>query len=226
MQLLVIEDDPKVARSVKQGLEEAGFPTQLVGTVRDALNSLQTTVYDLVVLDLGLPDGDGLEVMRHIRRGATSIPVILLTARDKVEDRVLGLDEGADDYIVKPFAFSELLARLRALLRRAGQGEGLLLRVGDLEVDVVRRRATRAGRRLDLSPREFELLEYLARSPGQAVSRESLARDVWRIRSRATPMDNIIDVHISHLRDKVDRPFDARLLQTVRGVGFMLAVPS
>lgn len=226
MRILVVEDDRRVAASLKQGLEEAGFESDVSHTAGLAKECVRSTRYDLVILDLGLPDGDGLEVLEVMRMDFKATPVLILTARDSVDDRVRGLDQGADDYLVKPFSFSELLARIRALLRRAGGGERLTLTVADLTIDVVGRTVARGGQELDLSPREFDLLEYLARSADHIVSREALARDVWKVTSRATPIDNVIDVHISHLREKIDKPFEQKLLHTVRGVGFTLKVSS
>ena len=220
--LLVVEDDQKVAASVGQGLRESGFQVALAGNGEQALKALASGRFDLVLLDLGLPGRDGLEVLRELRQRQDQTPVLVITARDGLQDRVRGLDAGADDYLIKPFAFSELLARVRALLRRAQGSELTRVRVGDLDVDLVNRQVQRAGQAIVLTAREFDLLAYLARCAGQAVSREMLARDVWRETSRATPLDNVIDVHISHLRDKVDRAFKNKLLHTIRGVGFVL----
>ena len=179
--------------------------------------------YDLVLLDLMLPKRDGLEVLTALRRRGLQTPVLVLTAKDTVEDRVQGLDLGADDYLVKPFAFPELLARIRALLRRGRPDQVLKLHEGDLEMDLVTRRVTRAGRVLELTAKEFDLLEYLLRHHGHVVSREMLARDVWQVTARATPLDNVIDVSMARLRRKVDDPFDVTLVHTVRGVGFMVS---
>src|SRR5207302_1214422 len=179
-------------------------------------------VFDLVVLDLMLPGRSGLEVLRALRQRQLQTPVLILTARDGVDDRVTGLDLGADDYLVKPFALPELLARIRALLRRGRPTDALRLKAADLELDVVGRRAVRSDRRLDLTVREFELLEYLLRHQGHLVSREMLAREVWREPRRATPLDNVIDVQMTRLRKKVDADTGQRLIHTVRGVGFVL----
>jgi two-component system copper resistance phosphate regulon response regulator CusR len=170
-----------------------------------------------------LPGSDGIEVLQTLRKQGSKIPVLLLTAKDAVEDRVLGLDAGADDYLVKPFAFAELSARIRALLRRNKVETASVLAIAGLEVDPVRRSVLREGHRIDLTAREFDLLEYLVRNYGRVVSREMLARDVWKETARATPIDNVIDVHIARLRRKVDDPFDIKLLQTVRGVGFTVS---
>jgi DNA-binding response OmpR family regulator len=178
--------------------------------------------FDLVLLDLMLPGRNGLEILETLRKRHVGTPVLILTARDGIEDRVLGLDLGADDYLVKPFALPELLARIRALLRRGRASETLRLKAADLEVDLVSRRATRDGRLLDLTAREFELLEYLLRHEGHVVSREMLAHDVWKEPRRATPIDNVIDVQMTRLRKKVDAEGHRRLIHTVRGVGFLL----
>jgi DNA-binding response OmpR family regulator len=177
--------------------------------------------YDLVILDLMLPGRDGLEILDAIRKKDLDIPVLLLTARDTVEDRVLGLDCGADDYLVKPFAFPELLARIRAMLRRSNLHEGVkILKLANLKLDRVTHKVTRDDRMLNLTVKEFELLEYLLQHQGSIVSREMLSQDVWHETQRATPLDNVIDVHIAHLRKKIDEPFEQKLLHTVRGVGF------
>jgi two-component system copper resistance phosphate regulon response regulator CusR len=176
----------------------------------------------LVVLDLMLPGRSGLEILRALRQRQLQTPVLILTARDGIEDRVAGLDLGADDYLVKPFALPELLARVRALMRRGRPSDVLRLKAADLELDLVARRASRAERRLDLTVREFELLEFLLRHQGHLVSREMLAREVWREPRRATPLDNVIDVQMARLRKKVDVDGGPRLIHTVRGVGFVL----
>ncbi|HEY3384521.1 MAG TPA: response regulator transcription factor, partial [Vicinamibacterales bacterium] len=178
--------------------------------------------FDLVILDLMLPGRDGFEILNGIRQRGIETPVLILTARDTVGDRVAGLDGGADDYLVKPFAFAELLARVRALLRRSHSDKVVRLKAADLEIDTATREASRGGHALTLTGREFELLEYLVRHKGVIVSREMLARDVWKEPDRGTPLDNVIDVHVTHLRKKVDVGFDVKLLHTVRGVGFVL----
>lgn len=220
--ILVVEDDPKLAASLHKGLDEAELAVTTARTGEQALKLMAEARFDLILLDLGLPDRDGLSILRELRTRQDRTPVLVVTARDALTDRVLGLDAGADDYLVKPFAFTELLARVRALLRRAHGAEATRLRVGDLDLDLVNRLVNRAGQSIVLTTREFELLAYLARCAGQPVSREMLARDVWKETSRATPLDNVIDVHISHLRDKVDRDFETKLLHTIRGVGFVL----
>jgi len=222
MRLLVIEDEAKVARALNDGLSREGYEVTVARTGEEGYYLLDSAPFDLVVLDLMLPGRDGLEVLATMRSRDRRIAVLIVTARDAVEDRVIGLDAGADDYLVKPFAFAELLARIRALSRRGRADPPVRLRVSDLEVDASARRVTRGGRTLDLTAREFELLEYLVRNGGRVVSREMLARDVWRETGRATPLDNVIDVHIARLRKKVDQDAPTKLIHTVRGVGFVL----
>jgi DNA-binding response OmpR family regulator len=182
---------------------------------------MTTEAFDLILLDLGLPGRDGLQILTTLRTKGIKTPVLVLTARDTLQDRVAGLDSGADDYLVKPFAFAELLARIRALMRR-GASDAPRLTVGDLTMDLITRKVTRGGQTVELTVREFELLEYLMRYEGQVVSRETLARDVWKETARTTPLDNVIDVHIARLRRKVDVDRPLKLIHTVRGVGFML----
>jgi DNA-binding response OmpR family regulator len=218
--LLVVEDEPKVARALREGLEAEGYAVGVARTGEEGFFLATSEPFDLVILDRMLPGRDGLEVLETLRRKGTLTPVLMLTARDAVEDRVAGLDAGADDYLVKPFAFSELLARVRALVRR-GRGDQLLrLSVADLVIDVPGRAVARAGQAVDLTTREYELLLYLVRHKGTLVSREMLARDVWKETERGTPLDNVIDVHMARLRRKVDQDRAARLIHTVRGVGF------
>ena len=218
--ILVVEDETKVARALSEGLAREGYEVTVARTGEEGYYLLDARSFDLVVLDLMLPGRDGLEILATLRSRDRGIPVLILTARDAVEDRVVGLDTGADDYLVKPFAFPELSARIRALLRRGRAEQSSRLQVADLEVDVAARRVTRGGRILELTAREFELLEYLLRNRGRVVSREMLSRDVWKEAGRATPLDNVIDVHIARLRRKVDEAFDVKLIHTVRGVGF------
>jgi two-component system, OmpR family, copper resistance phosphate regulon response regulator CusR len=221
LRILVVEDEAKVAQALREGLERAKYEVVVASTGEEGFFLVNAEEFDLVILDLMLPGRDGLQVLSTLRKRGMQTPVLILTARDAVEDRVLGLDKGADDYLVKPFAFPELLARVRALLRRGRSEQGVPLRLADLEMDVTSRKARRSGRYLELTAREFELLEYLLRHREQIVSREMLARDVWK-ETRATPIDNVIDVHINRLRRKVDEPFDPKLIHTVRGVGFVL----
>jgi len=220
--VLVVEDEPKVARALREGLEGEGYSVVVAGTGEDGFFRASSEPFDLLILDRMLPGREGLEVLRALRQKGLLTPVLVLTARDGVADRVEGLDSGADDYMVKPFAFTELLARVRALVRR-GRGDQLLrLAVGDLGLDVPTRQVTRAAEVIDLTPREYELLEYLVRHRGTIVSREMLARDVWKEPERGTPLDNVIDVHMARLRKKVDQGRGVRLIHTVRGVGFVV----
>jgi two-component system, OmpR family, copper resistance phosphate regulon response regulator CusR len=221
VRILVVEDEEKVARALQEGLEAEAYNVTLAPTGEDGFFRASAEDFDLVILDLMLPGRDGLHILATMRQRGLQTPVLVLTARDAIEDRVHGLDSGADDYLVKPFAFPELLARVRALLRRGRPDQVLRLKVADLEMDLVTRKVVRGPATLDLTMREFELLEYLLRHHRQLVSREMLARDVWKETARATPIDNVIDVHIGRLRKKVDAG-GVRLIHTVRGVGFVL----
>lgn len=222
MRILVVEDEQKVADALREGLEDERYEVVVERTGEGAFFRVNTETFDVILLDLTLPGRDGLEILRALRQRRLDTPVLVLTARDSLEDRVTGLDSGADDYLVKPFAFAELLARIRALVRRGRVAESPRLVVADLEMDLVTRKVTRGGRPVDLTVREFELLEFLMRYQGQVVSRETLARDVWKETARTTPLDNVIDVHIARLRRKVDLDQGVKLIHTVRGVGFML----
>jgi DNA-binding response OmpR family regulator len=222
MRILVVEDEQKVADALQEGLQGERYDVAVERTGEGAFFRLTTEAFDLILLDLMLPGRDGLEILTALRQKGVKTPVLLLTARDTLEDRVAGLDSGADDYLVKPFAFAELLARIRALLRRGRSADSPRLAVGDLLMDLITRRVSRSGRPVELTVREFELLEYLMRYEGQVVSRETLARDVWKETARTTPLDNVIDVHIARLRRKVDVEPSIRMIHTVRGVGFML----
>lgn len=222
MRILVVEDELKVANALREGLQGERYEVVVERTGESAFFRLTTEPFDAVLLDLGLPGRDGLEILKAMRERGIKTPVLVLTARDSLQDRVLGLDTGADDYVVKPFAFAELVARVRALVRRGRAAESPRLTAADLEVNLITRKVARGGRPVELTVREFELLEYLLRHQGQVVSRESLARDVWKETARTTPLDNVIDVHIARLRRKVDADQPTRLIHTVRGVGFML----
>lgn len=224
LQILLVEDDAKVAHTVAASLRQHGLHAFRCGSGDDAITRFEDTHVDMVVLDLGLPDIDGMEVLRRLRAKSPNIPVLILTARDAVKDRIAGLDGGADDYLIKPFSLSELLARIRALARRVELGRQATFKCKDLEMDIAHRTVARAGRALDLSPREFDLLKYLLEHQGQVVTRSMLARDVWKYTSRVTPIDNVIDVQMSRLREKVDKPYEISLIQTVRGVGFTVGV--
>ncbi len=222
MRLLVVEDEQKVANALREGLEGERYEVVVERTGESAFFRINTEAFDLILLDLTLPGRDGLEVLRTLRDKGVRTPVLVLTARDTLQDRVKGLDSGADDYLVKPFAFAELLARIRALLRRGRENESPRLSVADITVDLITRKVSRATGPIELTVREFELLEYLLRHQGQVVSRETLARDVWKETARTTPLDNVIDVHIARLRRKVDHEQSVRLIHTVRGVGFVI----
>ena len=223
-QLLLVEDDPHVASSLVRGLREEGFAVVAAACLAEADRRLAQGAPALVILDLNLPDGDGLTWLRQLRQNGYRMPVVIATARATLLDRVTGLEEGADDYVTKPFAFAELLARIRTRLRTAVQQlETDLLRVADLEIDRVNRWVRRNGQILPLTACEFDVLVLLAKWRGQPVSRDLLADEVWKINRRVTPLDKVINVHISHLREKIERPGAPRLIRTVRGVGFMLA---
>ena len=222
--LLVVEDEQKVAGALREGLEGEGYSVVVEGTGEGAFSRLlaEYDTFDAVLLDLTLPGRDGLEVLSDLRRRGIETPVIVLTARDTLGDRVVGLDAGADDYLIKPFAFAELLARLRAVGRRGRATDAGRLSLDTLELDRTTRQVTRAGQPIELTAKEFDLLHYLAAHPREVVSRDTLAREVWRETARSTTLDNVIDVHISRLRRKIDLECQAKLIQTVRGVGFVL----
>jgi two-component system, OmpR family, copper resistance phosphate regulon response regulator CusR len=222
LRVLVVEDEQKVANALKEGLEGETYDVIVERTGEGAFFRVNTETFDVILLDLGLPGRDGIEILAALRQRGLKTPVLVLTARDSLTDRVQGLDAGADDYLVKPFAFAELLARLRALVRRGRSSESPRLQVADLHVDLITRKVTRSGTLVELTVREFELLEFLMRHHAQVVSRETLARDVWKETARTTPLDNVIDVHIARLRRKVDFEHQIKLIHTVRGVGFML----
>jgi two-component system copper resistance phosphate regulon response regulator CusR len=218
--VLVIEDERMLLDRLRQGLEEEGYAVAIAANGVDGLALATAQTFDAVVLDLMLPGKDGWQVLSGLRANGFVKPVLILTARDSVDDRVRGLDNGADDYLVKPFAFAELLARLRALLRRDHTGGESILTVQDLEVDLLQRRVVRGSRELPLRNREFELLVYLIRHRNMTVSRHMLARDVWK--EPSTVLTNIIDVQINHLRKKIESPGGPSLIHTVRGVGYTL----
>lgn len=221
--LLLVEDDVKTVQALHEGLSDEGFDVRISASGEDASRQLNTNHFDLIVLDWMLPGRDGIELLEQVRRRGDRVPVLFLTARDAVEDRVIGLEAGADDYLVKPFAFAELLARIRALLRRGQpEGNGLVQGYAGLKVDFQSRRAWRDSKEVALTPREFDLLAYLVSHQGQTVTRPMLARDVWREVNRFTPLDNVIEVHLAHLRKKVDRAGQPKLIHTIRGVGYVL----
>ena len=222
MRILVVEDEQKVANALREGLQAERYDVVVERTGEGAFFRITTERFDAILLDLTLPGRDGLKILKAMRDRGIKTPVLVLTARDTLQDRVVGLDAGADDYLVKPFAFTELLARVRALMRRGSAAAAPRLVAGDLDVHLITREVVRGGHRVDLTVREFELLEYMLHHQGQVVSRETLARDVWKETARTTPLDNVIDVHIARLRRKVDADQAAKLIHTVRGVGFVL----
>jgi DNA-binding response OmpR family regulator len=222
LRVLVVEDERKLADVLAAALQAERYDVVVAATGEEGFYRANAELFDLVLLDLMLPRRSGLEILQTLRQRRIETPVLVLTARDGVDDRVRGLDLGADDYLVKPFALPELLARVRALMRRGRPMDALRFKAADLELDVVARRVVRGDRLVDLTVREFELLEYLLRHQGHLVSREMLARDVWKEPRRATPLDNVIDVQMARLRRKVDLEGVPRLIHTVRGVGFVL----
>ena len=219
MRILVVEDEKRIADFLSRGLESGGYAVDVAGDGSTALEMVHTTEYDLLILDLGLPDMDGMAVLKKIRTRKTSPPVLILSARDAVDDRVKGLENGADDYLVKPFAYVELLARVRVLLRR-GQPTPERLQVGDLSLDCIRRKVTRAGENIELAPKEFSILEYLMRNRGRPLSRTMIVEHVWDMDYDG--LTNIVDVYIRHLRSKIDEKWPDKMIQTVRGIGYML----
>ena len=223
MHILIVEDEEKLANAVRKGLESEGYLVTVASTGEEGFFLISNQNFDVLVLDVMLPGRDGVEILTAVRKRDLSVPVLFLTSKDSVDDRVRGLEAGADDYLVKPFAFSELLARIRALARRTQRADVVSrLKLADLEIDVTGHLVFREDRELVLTAREFDLLEYLLRNQGRVVSREMLARDVWKENARHTPLDNVIDVHIARLRRKMDEPFKVKLLHTVRGVGFIV----
>lgn len=221
MRVLVVEDDPTLRDFLIQGLKEAGYAVDAAEEGEQGLDLATRHPYDAAVLDVMLPRRDGLSLVAELRRRGQRLPVLILSARQSVDDRVRGLQAGGDDYLVKPFDFSELLARLQALLRRATAApEPTRLSVGDLSLDLLTREVTRGGRRLELRPREYALLEYLMRNPGRVVTKTAILSHVWNY--RFSPGTNVVDVLVSRLREKLDRGFDTKMLQTVRGAGYVL----
>jgi two-component system copper resistance phosphate regulon response regulator CusR len=220
MHLLIVEDDQKTAAYLQKGLTENGFVVDTVGRGEDGLHLAQTGPYDLIILDVMLPERDGWSILSEVRRTGKQTPVLFLTARDSVQDRVKGLELGADDYLVKPFAFSELLARVHSILRRGPVRHPEVLRIADLEIDPLRHKATRGGKRLDLTPKEFALLALLVRRAGEVLSRTVIAEQVWDMNFDSDT--NVVDVAVRRLRSKVDDPYDKKLIRTVRGSGYVL----
>ena len=220
MRVLLIEDEKKMAAFLAKGLQEAGYTVRVASDGQAGAELARQETFDLLIVDVMLPKKDGWTVVKELRGGGLTTPIIFLTARDSVPDRVKGLELGADDYLVKPFAFSELLARIRSLLRRSPAPGSELLRIEDLEIDTRRNRAVRSGVALNLTPKEFLLLARLARSAGDVVSRAEIVEQVWDINFE--PDTNVIDVVVRRLRSKVDDPFETKLVHTIRGVGYVL----
>ena len=220
MRILVVEDERRIAAFIKRGLEEERYAVDVAYDGEEALDWADAVDYDLVVLDVLLPQKDGIQVCRELRDQGNKVPILMLTARDAIEDRVEGLDSGADDYMVKPFAFQELLARLRALLRRSGEVKTTRLEVGDLALDTLTHRAIRGGKVIELTAREYALLEFLMRHPGQILSRTQIAEHVWDYDFFST--SNVVDVYIRYLRRKIDKGFEVKLIKTARGVGYKI----
>lgn len=223
MPILVIEDEARITDFLSRGLSSTGYEVDIAENGAAAMDRIHSKDYELVVLDLGLPDMDGLEVLQNIRSRRENASILILSARDGVDDRVKGLEAGADDYMVKPFAFVELLARIRVLLRR-GQPTPERLQVGDLTLDCIRRRVTRTGENIDLAPKEFSILEYLMRNSGRTVSRTMIVGHVWD--TNYDGLTNIVDVYIRHLRSKIDDRWPEKMIQTVRGSGYRLGAPA
>lgn len=224
MRVLVIENEQKMADLIKRGFEEEGMEVEISCDGDSGLNAGKSGNFDLIVLDLGLPGKDGLEVSRELREAGHKTPILILTAQDSTEMKVKGFDTGADDYLTKPFAFAELLARVRALLRRTQDEDSTRLQIGDLSLNLINRRAVRAGVEVKLTGKEFELLEFFMRHPNEILSREILSDKVWG--GTFDNLTNVIDVYINYLRNKIDRQFEPKLIHTVRGVGYTFKAPS
>jgi heavy metal response regulator len=222
MRILVVEDEKRIADFLSRGMQGAGYAVDIAPTGASALDCIHSADYDLVILDLMLPDMDGLQVLEKVRNRKLGPPVLILSARGALDDRVKGLEQGADDYLVKPFAFVELLARVRALLRR-GQPAPEKLQVADLSLDCIRRKVTRASEAIELAPKEFGILEYMMRNKGRPLSRTMIVEHVWDMDYDG--LTNIVDVYIRHLRSKIDDRFPQKLIQTVRGIGYMIEGP-
>ena len=223
MRLLVVEDEQKVARFVTQGLEEEGYAVDVATDGETGLSMALDHVHDLIILDIQLPKKDGLQVIQELRRASVQTPVLLLTVRAAIEDKVLGLDAGADDYLTKPFAFQELVARIRALLRRGPEAAPPVLRIGDLTLDPARRTVIRGDQKIELTAREFTLLDYFMRNSGRVLTRTMIAEHVWDY--NFDPGTNVIDVYVNYLRKKIDASHEPKLLHTIRGAGYVLKIP-
>lgn len=224
MRVLVIEDEQKMADLIKRGLEEEGMDVDTAYDGESGLEAAKSGNHDLIVLDLGLPGRDGLEISHELRESGLKTPILILTAQDSTEMKVRGLDSGADDYLTKPFAFAEMLARIRALLRRTQSEDTTKLQIGDLVLNLINRRVSRAGNEVQLTNKEFSLLEYFMRHPDEILSRETLSEKVWE--ETFDTLTNVIDVYINYLRNKVDRQYEPKLIHTVRGIGYMFKTPA
>ncbi len=224
MRVLVIEDEQKMADLIKRGLEEEGMDVATAYDGESGLEMAKAGNYDLIILDLGLPGRDGLEISRLMREAGLKTPILILTAQDSTEMKVRGLDSGADDYLTKPFAFAEMLARIRALLRRTMTEDTTRIQIGDLTLNLINRRAARGGAEVQLTNKEFALLEFFMRHPDEILSRETLSEKVWE--ETFDTLTNVIDVYINYLRNKIDRQFEPKLIHTVRGIGYMFKTPA
>jgi len=223
MRVLVVEDEQKIANFIKRGLEESAYVVDVVHDGRDGYEWARTYPYDFIILDIMLPGLDGIQLCKNLRQEGSDTTIFMLTAKDTVDDRIIGLDSGADDYLVKPFAFRELLARMRALKRRSTPQRKMSLEVGELKLDLVTHQAERQGKIIDLSAKEFALLEYLMRHPSYVLSRTVIAEAIWDYSFYNE--SNVVDVYISYLRRKIDDPFDMKMIQTIRGMGYRLVEP-
>jgi DNA-binding response OmpR family regulator len=222
MRMLIVEDDEALSQFLRKGFEAARYEADVAPDGDRARELVEQNDYGLVILDLGLPKADGLEVLQRIRARNSTLPVVALTARKEIEERVKTLDLGADDYVLKPFAFAELAARVRALLRRAHPPSGQVLRVEDLELNRIERRVTRGGKEIDLTPKEIALLEYLMQNEGRSVTRTMIIENVWKMHTET--VTNVIDVYINYLRKKIDEGYETKLIQTVRGSGYRIGL--
>jgi two-component system, OmpR family, copper resistance phosphate regulon response regulator CusR len=222
VRILVVEDEPKLARAVSQGLEADGYSVTVASTGEDGFFLLCCEPFDLAILDVRLPGRDGFEILGAARRQGLAIPALLLTSKDAIDDRPPGLDIGADDYLAKPFAFPDLLARIRALVPGGAAEPPSRQKLADLEIDLALRSVTRKGQAIELTATEYDLFAYLFSNVGHIVSREMIAREIWKDVARQTPLDNVIDVHLAHLRRKIDGPYEKKLIHNVRGLGFVL----
>lgn len=224
MRILLIEDEVKLAKAIEESLSRLGYSIAIAHSGEEGYFLATTQAFDMLILDLNLPGRDGIEILKGLKSTGLSIPVLILTARDGIDDRVTGLDSGADDYLIKPFAFAELHARLRAIVRRGRSDETSKLKCADLELDRITHKVTRGGQTIELTGKEYELLEFLMMHQGHIVTREMLAKEIWGERARVVPLDNVIDVHMTRLRSKIDSSHSPTLIKTRRGLGFILQI--